>query len=402
MSKAVERYLSRDLRLPSHIAKRGIEDAHLWCVIPACDELEFLPSTLDSLREVEDMGMVVVVNDPPAAPDALIQRNRELIEYLLAREEPMWIVDASGPERQLSRGVGEARRIGFDLVMKLAASRPEVLIASLDADSPVADTWATAMHDARRSALSVRAFFEHPLESRYGRSVATYELWHRYLGEGMRRAGSPYAYDVLGSAFAVTPHDYAVARGIPLRSATEDFHFVNKVTKNLGHPLPVIPGARVYPSGRISERVPLGTGPAVAAIEDGDTRYRIVEDPAAFEDVARVYHSVDALWEHGARAVKWTGPALEFWSSDGWDERIGSLRASATSFETFRRSLFVWFDALRSLRLFNHVADRFERVPILDAVRAVSGIEAGSVESALRRFRAARLEALRHAQGSEV
>lgn len=394
MNRQIARYLERHCqRVPSQaVVRRGPPRASVWVVIPAYDELDYLHSTLNSLDVADGIAVVVVVNASEDSNAGVLERNNQLIEELNEREGSLWVLDFSTERRLASGGVGAARRVGFDFVMKhVGREHPDdldaLVIASLDADSPVGPGWATQVRRAAREGRSARTWFEHGLEGPHGPAAATYELWLRYLQEGMRRAGSIYAYDVLGCAFVVTPHDYAVVRGMPRREFTEDFHFVNKVVKvQPGTPMPVLTDARVFPSSRVSDRVSVGTGPAIAQIEDGSDRYTRVPPPETFGQIAALYKSLDVLWElEQPPGLSDHGRAL--WNSPGWSEQVARLVQNSADLDGFSRAFGTWFDALRALRFFNLCAESAEHLPILDAVDQVFDVRDENARSTLVKVR---------------
>jgi hypothetical protein len=50
----------------------------------------------------------------------------------------------------------------------------------------------------------------------------------------LTRAGSPYGFQALGSAMAISAVHYAQASGCPTRQAGEDFHLLAKLAKSVG------------------------------------------------------------------------------------------------------------------------------------------------------------------------
>ena len=86
---------------------------------------------------------------------------------------------------------------------------------------------------------------------------------HHYVLH-LQRSGSPYAFHALGSSCALNSAAYAAVRGVPLRSAGEDFYLLNKLAK-VG-PVHTARGRGVTLESRRSERAPFGTGPAVTEL----------------------------------------------------------------------------------------------------------------------------------------
>ena len=107
-------------------------------VIPACDEVEELPHTLDALeaaleRAPRPVAVIVVVNHPAGAPE---QPSRDTLKYLETRKFPnLFTLYAPG----ITGGVGRARKLGMDAFVAAhdAESVDDTLIFSLDADTRV-------------------------------------------------------------------------------------------------------------------------------------------------------------------------------------------------------------------------------------------------------------------------
>ena len=132
-SRVFEKYLRR-----SGVTSRVGADFLYAAVIPAFDELDELPATLDSLDAARKsvpfpVAVAVVVNHPPGAADAA---SRAALELLEARHDPT-LFPLYAPE--LTGGVGAARKLGMDCfaASHTAETAATAAIFSLDADSPV-------------------------------------------------------------------------------------------------------------------------------------------------------------------------------------------------------------------------------------------------------------------------
>src|SRR6185295_2791724 len=91
---------------------------------------------------------------------------------------------------------------------------------------------------------------------------ALYEVRLRYDVLGLASAGSPWAMHAIGSTLAVGVEAYAAVRGFPRRMAGEDFHLLAKLAK-IGRVVRA-GGEPIRLRSRSSDRVPFGTGAAVA------------------------------------------------------------------------------------------------------------------------------------------
>ena len=132
-AKVLEKYLRR-----SGASSRLGADFLRAVVIPACDELEELPHTLDTLeaaleRAPRPVAVIVVVNHPEGAPE---QPSLDTLKYLETRKFPnLHTLYAPG----ITGGVGRARKLGMDAFVAAhdADTLDDALIWSLDADTRV-------------------------------------------------------------------------------------------------------------------------------------------------------------------------------------------------------------------------------------------------------------------------
>jgi hypothetical protein len=310
--------------------------------------------------------MVLVVNAADDEEDRC--GNAALLAAIAARAAPRWrgpglslhrlaspeadvlLVDRSSAPRSFSSrdGVGLARKLGADLIVRLLAAE---LIESAWIHTTDADAELPAEHFDRVAQLEPGAAvapFRHVAGDDSATHAATlrYELSLRYYVLGLRSAGSPYAFHTIGSLISVAAPTYAMARGFPRRQAGEDFYMLNKLAK-LG-PVHQLAGAPVRIRSRRSARAPFGTGPAVEALLAGKPHE--VYDPRVFELLGGALRSlVDgpepelpelAAWREGARELARRYPAAQM-----------PLR------------LREHFDGFRTLKLIHALTQRWPKMP---------------------------------------
>jgi hypothetical protein len=261
-------------------------------VIPALAESQELEETLASLCASSEKNLsrslvICVVNNRDEEHSTVEARedNQQSLRLLEAwqkqgRFKPLSLgwVDAASAGHALppGEGVGLARKIGLDHGLALLnASAREVeasggnregqpfFLVSLDADSPGADGYVDALFRFYSNAERHGGYgaYAHRLDGdpEAAAAMVAYELYMRYHELHLRWAGSPYAWPALGSIISCTAVAYAAAGGMNRYQAGEDFYFMQQLSKT-GALVP-IPDARVYPSGRLSNRTPFGTGP---------------------------------------------------------------------------------------------------------------------------------------------
>ena len=148
------------------------------------------------------------------------------------------VVDRARPGHFLPKGqgVGLARKIGNDIALRLhAAGRvASPWIHNTDADvrlpNDYFDQTATIPEAGNAAALY---FFEHRFDAdqTLAEAARLYEISLRYYTLGLAWAGSPYAYQAMGSCIAIRPEAYAAVRGFPRKNAAEDFYVLDKLAK---------------------------------------------------------------------------------------------------------------------------------------------------------------------------
>ena len=116
------------------------------------------------------------------------------------------------------------------------------------------------------SASGVVFPFRHLLTGSAEQKAATllFECRLHHYTSGLAFAKSQYAFPTLGSVIGGRAEAYAKVRGVPKRSAGEDFYLLNKLAK-VGDVVP-LRGQAIRLSNRQSNRVPIGTGPAMHSL----------------------------------------------------------------------------------------------------------------------------------------
>jgi len=359
-------------------------------VIPALGEAEYLPATLRSLSAnaphsvlSETLILVIVNNKPPQNHDGrsdtalrkYIQNNAQTLKWLETESKNTslqlaWI-DASSPGNELPAkgGVGLARKIGCDSVLAyLHASENstplnEFIFFSLDADTLVSPNYLDA---AGRELLASRqsggtvSFKHQPAEIPEAQTaIDTYEIFLNHYVNGLRLAGSPYAFHTIGSCLCFTATGYIRANGFPAsRQAGEDFYFCVELIKTGG--FHEISNVTVFPSSRISTRVPFGTGRRMAdAILTGKEEllfYDFRVFIALRELLAVVSGNLDKDAEHIYACIQdpVSRDFLEGRSfSKVWTQFRRQYRDDKNLLSAFHR----WFDGFVTLKYIHHLTE---------------------------------------------
>lgn len=362
-------------------------------VIPAFRESpEFVARLFVELAEEPPFLLVLVVNQPDHLADdavtaalwaALGGGEREW-HYRREGEHGLLLVDRFRAGRRIPKrqGVGLARKIGADIALALIAegriARP--WIWSSDADTRLPRGYFAAPDAAPVMRLGLvpdapAAACLYPFRHRIGNdalgiATALYEASIRHYAAGLRWAGSPYAFTTLGSTLAVAASAYAQVRGFPRRNGGEDFYLLDKLAK-LGA-IHELPEPELEIAARVSDRVPFGTGPAVARIlAAGDPEHQaLFRNPAAFAELRRwlaLFPELAGRELEDADLAPETRAALD---ELGVAAALAHARSHGATAESFARHLHTRFDGLRTLRLLNALRAHW---PDVDAETAAAG-----------------------------
>ncbi|MYE12197.1 MAG: hypothetical protein F4X99_11195 [Gammaproteobacteria bacterium] len=337
-------------------------------VIPAFDEPEdFLARTLPP--GARDVLVVLVANVPDrvARTNPAVDRTRRLGglagRFDAARNIDVVVIDRVETPIPARLGVGLARRIGADVALRYidegGIARPVVFCT--DADAALPSGYLDAPREGGEAGAWVYPFAHVSDDPALREAGLGYELSLRYYVNRLAYAGSPYAFHTIGSCLAIDATAYAMVRGFPKRNAAEDFYLLNKLAKTgsvwrLAHPVIEI-------EARASQRVPFGTGPALARAPEA-LESRMDYAPATFE-------LLRSLYEQASRGTftEWPEPIPELLVA------VGYARFRPSRWD--RRAFHTWFDALKTLR-FVHAARRwFPDVPLVDSLRSLYPAAAG-------------------------
>lgn len=379
---AVQRYLDRNgIKGPWQLAGETRSDFRGAVVIPSLAEGDRLFATLRSLSANppawRQRFLVVVVcnHGQHAGRQERLQNEIDLArldDYAQGSELCLAWVDAASPGLEVPTrraGVGFARKLGMDLALPALDWSGDPLLVCLDADTLVEDNYLQAID--RHFLLSSRGAAVLPYRHQPGgdpdqqAAIDRYELFLRSYVYGLRLAGSPYAFNTVGSAMACRAFAYVRCGGMNSRQAAEDFYFLQKLAKTDG--VDLLSGTIVYPDPRISERVPFGTGRSMARLLAGDKQGVLFYPAAAFRILAdwlklvELNICLDA--EQLLALATETSPVLAGYLDQlDWRSVWPGMRKTHQGSVRLQQAFHVWFDGFRTLRLIHLLCEaEFER-----------------------------------------
>ncbi len=356
-------------------------------VIPCFRE----PGILQTLRSVNncklpacEVDVIILINHSEVAPDEIKNFNSETKKHIdlwiTKNEKPGIRFFAVGPvELQKKRaGAGLARKSGMDEAVRRfnLLQKPHGIIVSLDADTLVAENYLVEIENHfNRNPKDVGATisFEHQtagLEKRQLTGIRFYEKYLDYYKNALQFTGYPYSMFTVGSAFAVTAEAYVKRGGMNRRQAGEDFYFLQNLVQigNVGE----ITSTRVFPSARLSDRVPFGTGPVLQKWMNGEedlTRsfnFQVFLDLKQFFDINAKFYTINK--DEFLELISELPESIrQFLIKDNFWNEIADLNKNCSTAETFNRRFFYQFNAFKILKYINFAHEHYYTKMDLDA-----------------------------------
>lgn len=397
-SKAVRKYLLSHAEPETRllIDLPAIEPFDHVLVIPAYQESnQFFDRLAQALMRDHAVLLIVVINQPDALSEPDLQ-NTILCKHICDATSQVWqlgqlqlrllpetssavlLVDRFSqspiPHKQ---GVGLARKIGADLALSLIYRGliSQDWIYNSDADAHLPAGYFSALISARlksaqhksaqhksaykeqRAAVAVFPYRHICGSDKVGQATRLYEQRLRQYVDGLRAAGSPYAYHSLGSTLAINAASYAMVRGFPRRNGGEDFYLLNKAAK-LGGVLS-LNAPQIQIDARQSNRVPFGTGPAIGRLlsEDSLDEAGIFYHPEVFRHLAQWLEFMPRTRSSSLSDLPISAPARQALAKLNIEKAISSAKHTSRTQEIYAQHMHTWFDGFRTLRFIHLLRD---------------------------------------------
>lgn len=277
---------------------------------------------------------------------------------------PLLVEDLEGHQT----GAGQPRKIAMDEALRrfISIGREDGVIVSLDADCLVDKNYLKEIHTVfhkNKKLLSATIAFHHPVEhlpedSPIKKSIELYEIYLHYYKTALEYTSYPYAYHTIGSAFAVRCIPYAQVGGMGRQQAGEDFYFLQKIFP-LGKTTE-IKTTKVYPAARLSDRVPFGTGPALAKMLSEKEIVKYTYSLESFEILKVLFDKIERLFKADTKNIEQILQSLSpmlsnFLSKDNFLSEIEVINRSTSTLPAFKKRFFSYFNAFKILKYLNFV-----------------------------------------------
>lgn len=278
-------------------------------------------------------------------------------------------------------GVGLARKFGMDRAVQDAFSegKTQELLVCLDADCRVAKNYLQVLQQAELEQTNIKALsihYEHEfvgLTDKHRQGIIGYEGFLRYYVLSLRWAQYPFAHQTVGSAMAVRADTYHKSGGMNTKKAGEDFYFLHKLMP-LGS-FATISNTTVFPSPRLSNRVPFGTGKAMQRWLENDLDSYLVPRFEAFEQIkefCEIVSTVTRTTEANTFLDKLPFSIVEFIGSEKIASTFNQAKQNSSNDKNLQKRLFKWFDGFKVMKFLHYYRDNIQ--PDIALENALTGL----------------------------
>lgn len=382
-------YLHKNHNIPL-IGQNPGSDTGIIVVIPCLREPAIL-QTLESLQNCKlpnvETEVIVLVNHSETAPAETREYNRKTVFDLQTwagnNKQAGIQFHIAGPVelRKKWAGAGLARKKGMDEAVRRfnLLDKPDGIIVSLDADTLVEPNYLQAItthFNQNKKEVGATLAFKHRtdgLEEKHATGIKLYEAYLDYYKRALTFTGYPYAMFTIGSAFAVRAEAYVRRGGMNRRQAGEDFYFLQNLAQ-LGK-IGEIHNTKVYPSARLSDRVPFGTGPILQRWMNGEEDLSKTYAFEAFRSLKELFGRIDLLYgisksDYENLLDKLPPAVAKFLVNDDFKTELDDLNRNCASPEMFRKRFFQKFNAFKILKYLNAVQqDHYPKEDLKEQVR---------------------------------
>jgi len=342
-------------------------------VIPCFNEKNIL-ATLSSLNSCNqsfcDVKIIIVINQSEIISEEISSQNEQTFkEIKQGKKENNYsfkldvLFEKELPKKHA--GVGLARKIGMDeAVMQFDSINKDGIIVCLDADCEVESNYFVEIEKhfetfPKTPGCSIK--YAHHLEGNVYKQdiyegIINYELHLRYYNQMLHYCGVPYAFHTVGSSMAIKSSAYQKQGGMNKRKAGEDFYFLHKIIELGG--FTELNSTTVFPSPRISDRVPFGTGKAIGDWIDSKENEYFTYDFCSFDSLKIVFDNLKTIYRTSKFKIK-NDLVISFLKQIDFEKKIEEIKNNTTNFESFKKRFYTFFNAFMILKFVHFSRDNF-------------------------------------------
>ncbi len=368
-------YLDRYAYPPLSIHALSSSNTGLIIVIPVFNEKHTVTS-LNSLIESDlpdaNTEVLIVINQSINCEAAITKQNNgtlhEIEHWIKSNVKDriqFYVAKIDLPKKHA--GVGLARKAGMDEAVRRfeEIDNDKGVILCYDADCTCSSNYIKEVYSAFKSKELKGASinFQHlynGLSPKELDGIIQYELHLRYYVNGLRKAGYPYAFHTIGSSMAVRTDIYKKAGGMNKRKAGEDFHFLHKIIPYGNYD--EITSATVYPSPRVSDRVPFGTGKAMDEWLKKNENYLYSYHPQIFKEIAQLLQIVPKFYKKSSLKEvtrNLSEGVRAYLNKEDFESVCKDITRQSNNLPTFIHRWYNWLNGLKVLHLVHFLRDNY-------------------------------------------
>tara|TARA_Y100001968_G_scaffold329559_1_gene379178 strand:- start:857 stop:1678 length:822 start_codon:yes stop_codon:yes gene_type:complete len=251
-----------------------------------------------------------------------------------------------------SAGVGLARKIGMDYCIKF--SKTSSLFFSLDADTLVNKNYLKIIikeyKEKRFQAAVINFKHQKNHNPIINKAIIEYETLLKDMAINIKNTGSIYGFVSMGSAMVCSMKAYVSIGGMPIKKATEDFYFLQKLAKY--HGVYSIDEILVYPSSRAEQRIYLGTGFRMNNINNKKIFDDLYIDTQAYIDLKQLYTIIDSNWDKKSSeimssVVQNNSKLYKYLNDNSFNQVFDSIQSNSLNKKQLLNQFHRWFDNLK-------------------------------------------------------
>ncbi|HIF14191.1 MAG TPA: hypothetical protein EYQ86_02195 [Bacteroidetes bacterium] len=191
--------------------------------------------------------------------------------------------------------------------------------------------------------------------------IIAYECFLLYYELALNWCAYPYASQTVGSCICVKSSAYVKGGGMNKRKAGEDFYFIQKLMPFCS--FKEIFETTVYPSARISYRVPFGTGKAQNKYSS-DINF-ITYSFSSFKEISHLFNNAHSLFTLNDNSLLSSYESLRpqirnYISKELLLNNILSIKENVDSSSKFKKRFFTsWWNAFNIMKFLHFSRDNY-------------------------------------------
>mgnify|MGYP001282742655 CR=1 FL=1 len=361
-------------KLNHHLYSFNKKKYNFFIVIPIYNEYDYILDTLNSIQYqdkdfLKNTLSIFVINNSQNAAAAIVNNNKKTHKLIVKQSYKFEyaILDYYSSKNAFphnSSGVGYARKVGMDFALQY--SKQESLLCCVDADTILNQQYLSTVNsffkDKKKLACTVNFIHQKSTDKKIERGIRIYENELKRMAAKLYEAASPYSYVSMGSTIVCRINAYIAVSGMPKKSATEDFYFLQALAKFTT--IHFIEDILVYPSSRCEQRVYLGTGARMKEYKKHDKFNNIIYSDDAYETLKLFLSIIKnfSMKEYNIihkRILKLNNNKLnKFLLNNNFKQIWVTIQSTAKTRKQFELFFNQWFDALKTLKFLKQLSQK--------------------------------------------